>query len=634
MELQQRKIYVLKLPLQTDISILRPEQLIIKFPNGRTVDIGCLCYLTRQLATKNSHDISKKGKLVQLNSLNTQRVKGIRRLIAYISYKLSRSSNRTATIVDLVTRFVAFVNWVDKNGSVDLFNNQQIARDTVAQYTNHLKDEVSRNKISYWTAKQHQTAVIKVFSEFFENENFKIGIQVLKAHLTSKNATQPPCEADVAKVLSLCESLFDGLTSLVLDKKHYPYILEVPTYLNFPQNMLWVFPALSWFIHPAKALDKRASCLGFNYKTGQLNSLEELKALRLKPSSTKKNQEILHQSEKNLIEANQDFHHQSRRNAATIAFNAFILLFLSQTGMNWAQFIDLQWNDEFKISIENQQFRTIKWRAGGKPCHFELSIEFMPRFKRFLKLRKYILEPKQFEYLFFAIGRKGLGSPKQLNSNFLPNLAETLSRINPDFEMINSRQWRATKSDWLIRHTDLSTTAKILQNTEKTVLQSYIAGSKSLHLQEMSSFLNELSSAIVIEKNNQGDSLQGAAGKCISYNTPSPINNSHELNKPNCFEPQSCIFCDKFRVHIDTIDVRKLLSCRYYIEKITALIGSLEQQQESILPTLYRIDSILDEIRSHNSELVENISKEVEEGELDNYWARKLEMFMELNWIS
>jgi hypothetical protein len=110
-------------------------------------------------------------------------------------------------------------------------------------------------------------------------------------------------------------------------------------------------------------------------------------------------------------------------------------------------------------------------------------------------------------------------------------------------------------------------------------------------------------------------------------------NNNDSINKPNCIDPEGCLFCDNYRIHVDETDIRKLLSCRYCIEKTAHLIGSLEEQHATLQPILARIDSIVAKLKQYNEPLVTKILSEVEEGELDVYWARKLEMFMELDWI-
>ena len=45
MQLDHRTIQIYDLPIRSDIDILQPEYVTLRFYNGRTIDIGALCYL-------------------------------------------------------------------------------------------------------------------------------------------------------------------------------------------------------------------------------------------------------------------------------------------------------------------------------------------------------------------------------------------------------------------------------------------------------------------------------------------------------------------------------------------------------------------------------------------------------------
>ena len=106
-----------------------------------------------------------------------------------------------------------------------------------------------------------------------------------------------------------------------------------------------------------------------------MNTLEEIENLRLRnKGKLKYNTIILNDAIHNINAANNEFHHSQRKHVGTIALNAFIILFLAQTGMSWAQLIQLKWHDDFQITSSHQLFRTIKWRANRKECSFELPV--------------------------------------------------------------------------------------------------------------------------------------------------------------------------------------------------------------------------------------------------------------------
>ncbi len=58
--------------------------------------------------------------------------------------------------------------------------------------------------------------------------------------------------------------------------------------------------------------------------------------------------------------------------------------------------------------------------------------------------------------------------------------------------------------------------------------------------------------------------------------------------------------------------------------------ASHEHYEQTFLPVIQRIDERIDEIRGLVPDIVERVSAEVDAGELDRYWASKLEMLQEL----
>ncbi len=52
MKFTRRHTIIYDLPLPEGTIILRPEFVIVRFPNGQTADIGSLCYIKRESAPK------------------------------------------------------------------------------------------------------------------------------------------------------------------------------------------------------------------------------------------------------------------------------------------------------------------------------------------------------------------------------------------------------------------------------------------------------------------------------------------------------------------------------------------------------------------------------------------------------
>ncbi|MBK0413127.1 hypothetical protein JD974_01790 [Chromobacterium haemolyticum] len=635
MKLSARPTVIYDLPLPKGTVIFRPESVILRFPNGKTADIGAICYLRREPAPKLRQKLRKpsEGRQVDLSSLTAKRSERVRALIFHISDELMHSGLRAETVRSHTTRFVAFMFWADANGYHDVLNCSEAARPAIQAYAMHIRERVTTNAISITSGAHQQSAVFGLLERFLEADNLTRGINLLRKNPVAVEVTVPPCEDAQAKVLSLCDALFDGLSSLVLEAKPYPYALALPKHLDYPNNTLWIFPTISWFMSPQMLIgreDRWRQNSGYNYREGRLSTLDEMQAMKSHLNDGGLTIGMLIRNAKRQLQtANSNPRHTQRRHLGMVALNTFILMFLAQTGMNWAQVVNLTWEDEYDVSATHQVFRTIKWRAQGRKVSFELPVAFMPKFKRYLELRKYLLGGRPCNWLFFKLGTKGAGEPEQMKSGPLATY-RTLQRIDPDLPVVKPREWRAAKSDWLIRNTDPSTAALVLQNSERTVLASYAAGSETSHVEELSKFLDKVSETVVEKGKDIEGSVRRAIGICTAYESPH-LTIERAPIKPDCKGQEGCLFCDKFRVHADETDTRKLISCRYCLRQTAPLAGSQESFQALLSPIFNRIESILAEVSRRDEALVIRVTKEVEEeGELDPYWARKFEMLMEL----
>jgi hypothetical protein len=609
------------MPLADGVSILHPEHAVVKFGSTVQIDIGSLCYLTKAVPEKSS---GRSGRRVALNSLCPARRERVRRLLDHINLTARNSGRRHATLHDHFSRLITFVSWADENRWADVLANEAMARPALLAYLEFVRDRVTRNEISHNSGAKSQNTVVAVLSEFFEID-FGRGINLLVRDRRLAEITVPPPERSQARVLSLCECLFNGLCDLTLQTQPYPFALRMPSYLNFPEDRLWVFPATVWFKTPAM-IRTSAPHAGWNYQDGRLATEDELIAQY--PMQRLRWSQMKARVRKLLDDANSDSGHDSRWRLAGSAQNAFIIMFLAATGMNWTQAMTLPWSGDYDIKISRQAFRTIKWRAAGKPISFEIPVAFMPAFKRFLGLRKFLLRQHAFDFLFCR-ARSRDHAPHIINTS-LAGVYKSLRRIDPGLEPVMPRAWRAAKSDWLVRNADPATAARVLQNTERTILRHYAEGTETQHHEEMGKFLGEVASAVISPSEAVQNGTIRSVGICASFGKPAPLPIPVPV-QPDCDRVEGCLFCEQIRVHADETDARKLLSCRYVIN-LTAPLSETEEEYNRVLrPIITRIDDITSDIATHDAAMVERVRREVEEdNEFDPYWAGKAEMLMTL----
>lgn len=641
-----RPVVSLDMPLSLDVTILKPEQVVLRFTNTETIDIGALCYLQRETTPiGGGRRKSGEGRKVLQSSLCPIRGNHIRAFIIHISNEVRLGRKRPTTIHFDVRQFSVFMTWADGNGYSSVLDDATSARLAVSAYAAHVRERVVNHAISLNTGVSLQRDAFVLLSEFLGIENLTRGMNLLRRDSSAVEPTAPPSEDDQGRMLSLCEALFTGLTTQVLEGKPYPFGITMPSHLGYPENIMWVFPAHIWCLPAASLathLAKRGATsfgCGYNYRSGRLSTRAEVMVLDkykdtgdpYREDATHKNvTAMLKNSKKIMDSANSSSVHWHRRYMGMVALNAFTTLFLSRTGMNWAQAMNLTWSGSYTdaVSTIRQKFRSIKYRAGGKEVYYQLPLMFMPLFKRFLQLRDYLLQDyPEFERLFFTMGNRAAEAPSSVKVT-MKIITRNLQRIDPALVPILSRAWRAAKSDWLITRTDVSTTAQLLQNVERTVLNAYAAGAIATHLTEMSSFLDQM----VVDKGAVLDSCSTiAVGECALYGAPHVIPGVIAAVQPTCQSPEvGCLFCDKFKIHADEIDVRKLLSCHYCLTRTSHLAGFHTMSE----PIIDRIQFILDVVHSRDSSLVPRITQEVAEGELDPYWASKYDMLLRLRLVN
>lgn len=639
----ERPIEIWTLPIEEGVEILHPERVILALTK-RSTDIGAFCYrsfsapvgmrkgVARPLARPQSE------RLVDLNSLVERNIPGVRRMITHFSDRIAKAGMLHRTIASDIRCVAKFLAWAPGAGFLDVLSNHAQARVAFATYVDHLRHLVDTNQIGVNTGALEQRGVLGVLQELTGHDDLHYGVNLIRASLASRVPTQPASEDAQGRVLALCQCVFDGLSTASLEFRPFPFDLRVPPTVRAPSNSLWVFPSLRWCMPPhvlAVREKLKKGIWAFNYEEGRLAEVHEIvHRYSFTPGKGRREARAEIQvanAQTRLEVANIDRQHNSRRYLAAIAHNAFVVLFLANTGMNWSTVVELPWSDSHEVGVERQGFRAIKYRAGGRTVSFEIQTAFLPAFRQYIDLRSYLLNGKPYDLLFGAATGKG-GDTQPLTEGALDWIYLTLQRLDPELPPISSMKWRASKSDWLLRKVDPTTAATVLQNSLGTVLQAYAAGSPMTQGEELGQFLNQLQATVLDRSETVSSGVVNAVGICSDYGQP------HQSTlgpfPSDCKSSEGCLFCDKFKVHADDRDARKLLSCKYCIRQTGPMVGSEEQFRVLIEPVLGRIEALLLEIESREPGLVSRIAKEVEEGELDPYWARKLEMLIDLELVS
>lgn len=592
------------------------------------VDVGALAYCEREQRLR----IGKRPESLRVvqKSLRSSRIQPLRRWIEAIQVDHVRGvkANTLKAKINLVFQFV---DWCDANNSQNLMDSSSAGRDALEKYILSLIHRVRLGSLGTHTASNLQFAAIDFLMIALDEKNNKIiaGLPHLSTSSLAKLNPTPPPDSDVAdRALGLYKALFRQFSDFVLENKKYPIQIELPRF------SAWMFPAPKGIVSPEE-LAKRNSWnhpySAYDYANGKVFEVGCL----YKAQRDIHNEKILVKNAHELIaRANKDSRHPDRVRRAALAHDAFVMWFIAVTGANVSSVRALLWADDFTIQKEYQGFRAIKYRANGRLCEFYITSKFLPEFKKFLKLRDYLLAGKKSTWLFFSLGRSFRAEPEPISPNFSTKFFYICRRIDPLIEQVGGRQWRSHKSDYLVRNADPATAALLLQNSEKTVLKHYVAGSEKSAAKEMTSFYEDFKKRVLAEKLES--KVTTPIGGCRNFNSPTKDLTSNGIDS-DCTQFEGCLFCENYSVSADATDVRKLLS---YVEilKQTMPLSKSEEHFNSVFgEAISRIKVIIEAIKKvsyGHEEMVSRIALEVNAGDLDPYWGHKMDMMISVGMIN
>ncbi len=613
-----REIEEIAMPMTEQHSIAHPERVFLRWKDVSTrIDIGQLCYLKRDTTSK-----SRSQQCIDFESFSIARIKVVRRLIETLSEIQLLKSYRPFTVAQHARFLIVFMNWVDRQGSSLTLTDENETEKFVRQYFRELRELVSRNQKNRNYASSIQRSILMIFKIYFENDTFGSAIQTIRYCASRNTPTEVPDDEWQGRRFSVASALFSKISDVILKFKPYPFEVSLG-----PTESVWLFPTRA-----RKSPGNGEDVLAWNLNTGELQSLEYVKKKSESLNDAYSSAwSTLKNAKSHLLEANENPQAFIRKSHAVTATLAFALLFGAETGINPSQLANIGWSTELSKQINSagvtrQKFREIKFRAAGKKISIELSIEFMPKLKQYLMLREYVLGKVKCSKLLVVLDIKG--HPQGIKTNFMRLFNSRVSSLRISLPHVTSRQWRAAKQDNVLRREGPIVAARVMNHTLATALKAYSNGTHAAHLEEMGTYLSTVEKTIVRDRKRRG--LGSSVGACVEFHMPKPITQEIPI-QPNCSSSEGCLFCDKYRAHADSIDIRKLLSCRYCIRITSNRAKSMEEYDKTFGAVLRRIDFLLLEISKYQKALVKEIENDVDAaGNLDQFWARKLELLFEL----
>jgi hypothetical protein len=622
--------------LDKKTKIIRPEQIILRF--GRLyIDIGALCYLSRSRAPrKPAQPLS-----VDKSSYCAKRAGQIGVAIKRLSIMLKDGAFRLSSIYGMVRRFRQFMDWADDNAYHDCIDGAQEAGIAFRLWAEHVYEQFRHHKLASGSAASLQSDVCELLEQITNCENLRRGVRFVSSRNRGEGS-EPASEYDFAQVLALNQSLFDGLCDLVLENLPFPFKLKMPGALGWKDNHLWLFPSHRWHLAPhlwgAARENLAYPYWAYDYENGRIASVEEIAHHYGKKGRRNRGREnarrAITEALAHVDRANTDARHRVRVDLAMVAQSAFLFLFHANTGCNSAVAREIETDGSVDAATLNQSYRVIKMRAQGREISVICPAVFMPSLRRFMELRKYVLNGKSCPFLFFALGirTKSIQSePEKIYSSILHCHYEDIRRIFPAIPRISPIKIRATVNDYYRRMHDGYISSRVMGHSEAVADRSYLAGSPVDHHDEFTLFLDAVSNSARKQKVvSPGETPKDArsleeGGKCVSYGKPEAITNA--LPIPDC--KQGCLFCVNRVLVANEEDVRKVASAAFVMEQLIS--GSLSESE--FRPKILKCDQDLEEIASFNDNksMVLAVKRDVyEKGNLTPYFADKFQLFLEL----
>lgn len=626
---EARDAVICDLPLPNVVRLVTPQNTILRFAAGKTIDFGEFCYLDRDRGKRKKG----KGRLVNKASFCGIRAERLSIVITKANIAFSSGAHRPLGVFSRYDRWCQFMGWCYSNGHADVLLSIEAAREALQARIDVLRRLIDQHLVHNNTAFVEQHYSISVLEDLFEVDNLARGINLIRANNDLVAHTLVPSEDAQEVVLGCCISLFSGLSDFVLGNDGhivpYPHAIPVPDSFEREENRLWIFPQRQWFGHEGSDWNS-----AYDYENGRLFSFDELsRLLPGVPASAVRRR--LKKATAHLEAANLDRYHWSRIERALLCAKSFFVIFLAATGANEAPAAEIPWDADLETKVSNpltstQGIRSIKYRAGGRTVHFEIGLQYLQYLRRYLEVRRFLLQGRECGTLFFDLeanrknGRE-IVSVQRMTSAFY----RRLEKLVPALPRVHSRHWRAAKQDYVIRKKDPATAAHVMQHSLSTAINAYSNGTQTDHEHEMGNFLSEVESAILTRRSAEY-SLERGIGSCVSADSPRAISNP-PLIQPDCKVSEGCLYCCHYRVHADATDTRKLLSARQCV-RITARYSSGGTDAERIFAGLLeRIEHFIGLIRERERDLVCNIEHEVDVmGYLDPFWAAKIETLIEL----
>lgn len=608
-------------------SFNRVDNIVIQFGSSFH-HLGRIYYKNIKITKKNNRKLS-----VDLDSIDVAAIQFLKKLISYLSDSML-DGKRVRTLSSFTGYIISIFKYIRKN-RISLLCNKESIQSFIDSYTDYLLHQIKiydrslKLGLSTHTAQTYQSRVISFFSYVIETEESELtgGLFIIQRNNNQVQSALALNDDAFAQQFNFYTQIFRQFSNIVLDH------IEIPTSVNINNEQLWLAPSYTQWLKPKHK--KTIGLRGFNYDNGHFYTVEELELLD--HNKGKKRYQLgqhVTQAGDATVKVNLEYS-TLRLLLAAWACRAYFMHFLIVTGENDSTAATLMFEAEFLTERNEQNFKSIKWRANGVTVNYDIQNEFVADFQRYIQLRDYLIKHYQQDYnaLFIsaAVSKLTTLSTKGDVSCSFRKLFSVQFTGAPLTG--TSKSFRVSKSLWVRDNYGSGISSYIMQHNNKTADSRYTNKDEEKSAEQITDYFTELDKQLLKEPIS---SVSIPSGNCTEPSKPEPLN-LLPLNNAitvSCGNHEGCLFCSKYRIHTDEADIRKLLSVKYLIIQSQNLAASQEHFDSVYKPVLIRIEDLLAHIgnKQHSYlNLIKNVRKEVFEQELlSDYWYRKLELLDDL----
>lgn len=539
---------------------------------------------------------------------------------------------RPSTIIALWDPVARFLDWADHYGHGNCLNGGDETRAAFRGWASFVEERLRRHEIKAITAWLLQTSVLDILELHTDDKYLSRGVRLVSSK-QADSSTEPVATYDFVHILAVKQALFEGLSKLVIENQDFPYKLEMPRSLGWTDSHLWCFPDSTWHMPPSRRASGSTTGGGtwaFDYENGKVADVRAIRKHYSKPHTAKR---AVERAQAALVASNSDFFCRMRFSLARLASDAFLALFLANTGCNLSVAASIETDGTLDITTTNQNYRGLKFRAGGKLVSVVIPASFTPALRLFLELRKFLLQGRNYPYLFFSFRGRTDDElvPDVVRADVFERLHGVLRGILPDAQLLRARAIRASVDDYYRRTYDRSITARVMGRTEAVTDRHYLAGSSVDHQDELTLFLTEVSKVAQNQKvvasvrRPFGAKVLEEGGSCSSFGAPQPLTDDNAV--PDC--RSGCIFCANRILIANEDDARKVASAAFLMEQL--IMGPLSEAE--FRPSIKKCEDDLNLIARFPGcdTMVSDVKRDVSEnGNLTSYFREKYELLLEL----